>query len=309
MCNFFSFVTEPEKHGGKRFYFNWDYRKEHLKDDNHDSHSSICEFYKLNEDVCNKYEFNPLTKKFEIDQINSQVDDRIQAEDWANKVNFKRIVEPLIVKPIVNPFDLPKVEKVTDEHICLLKQWASIRASIRASVMDAVWDSVWASVRASVWASVMDSVVASVRASVMDSVVASVRDSVMDSVMASVRDATRDAIRDAVRDAVWDALWASVRASIWDSIGDSIGDALWASVRASIWDSIGDSIGDSIWASIGASIGAYSSSFFNIKYKYDFSPCARLWESGLVPSFDGTTWRLHSGKSATVVFEWVRDGE
>jgi hypothetical protein len=277
MCNFFSFVTEPEKHGGKRFYFNWDYRKSHLNDDNHDSHSSICRHYGLDEDVCNKYEFNPLTKKFEIDQINSQVDDRIQAEDWANKVNFKRIVEPLIVKPIVNPFDLPKVEKITAEHIKLLKQWDSVRYSVRYSVMDSVWDSVWASVRYSVMDSVWASVMDSVWDSVMDSVTASVRD--------AIRDAVRDAIRDAVRDAVWDAVWASVWASVWDVVRD----AVMASVRDAVW--------------------AYSSSFFNIKYEYDFSSCVQLWEQGLVPSYDGKTWKLHSGKNADVVFEWVRDGE
>lgn len=225
MCNFFSFVTEPEKHGGKRFYFDWKYRKEHLKDDNHDSHSSICEFYKLNEDVCNKYEFNPLTKKFEIDQINSQVDDRIQAEDWVNKLDFKRIIEPLVVKPIINPFDLPKVVRITNEHIDLLKQW------------------------------------------------------------------------DAVRNAVWDAVWTSVWVSVWISVRDAVGNAVWDAVRNAVWTSVWDAV------------RAYSSSFFNIKYKYDFSPCVRLWESGLVPSFDGTTWRLHSGKNADVVFEWKKEGD
>jgi hypothetical protein len=50
-------------------------------------------------------------------------------------------------------------------------------------------------------------------------------------------------------------------------------------------------------------VGAYTSSFFAAPYKYDFSPCVKLWEMGLVPSFDGTTWRLHTGKKAKVVFE------
>jgi hypothetical protein len=52
---------------------------------------------------------------------------------------------------------------------------------------------------------------------------------------------------------------------------------------------------DSVWA--------YISSFLSIKYKYDFTPAVHLWEQGLVPSFDGTTWRLHSGKNADIVFE------
>jgi hypothetical protein len=60
-----------------------------------------------------------------------------------------------------------------------------------------------------------------------------------------------------------------------------------------------DSVWDSVWA--------YISSFFNIKYEYDFSPCVELWEQGLVPTFDGTTWRLHSGKKAKVVYEISKD--
>jgi len=54
---------------------------------------------------------------------------------------------------------------------------------------------------------------------------------------------------------------------------------------------------DSVWA--------YISSFFGIKYNYDFTPAIKLWEQGLVPSFDGTTWRLHSGKKAEIVYEMV----
>jgi len=34
-----------------------------------------------------------------------------------------------------------------------------------------------------------------------------------------------------------------------------------------------------------------------------FQPCIDLWERGLVPSFDGKTWRLHSGSEAKVVYE------
>ena len=143
MCEFFSFCTEPEGYGGKRFYFDWKYRKAHLEDEN-DSHSLICKHSGLDEDKCNKYEFNPLTKVFKVDKINSEVDDRIQAEDWVNKLDFKRVVEPLVVKPIVNPFELPDVEAVTPEMIDLLKQWSSVWASVWASVWDSVWDSVGA---------------------------------------------------------------------------------------------------------------------------------------------------------------------
>ena len=36
----------------------------------------------------------------------------------------------------------------------------------------------------------------------------------------------------------------------------------------------------------------------------DFSFCGvKLWNRGLVPSFDGKIWRLHAGKKAKIVFE------
>ena len=198
MCQFFSFCTEPEGHGGKRYYFDWTYRAAHLADDNMDSHSFICKHYELNEDVCNKYEFNPLTKVFNMDMINSPVDDRIQAEDWVNRLDFKRVIDPLIIKPIVNPLELPLAE-VTEQDKQDLKLWASV------------------------------------------------------------------------------------------------GDSVWASVRASVWDSVE--------ASVRASVEAYISTFFAIEYEYDLSPAIRLWERGIVASFDGSTWRLHSGKDAQVIYQ------
>jgi hypothetical protein len=219
MCNFFAFVTEPEQHGGKRYYFDWEWRKEHLQDEN-DSHSTICKHYSLDEDKCNKYEYNPLTREFTVDQINSPVDDTAQAHEWADNLDFKRIVEPLIIKPIVNPLELPAVTEITEQHIIWLKEWAS------------VWDSVWASVGDSVWASV----------------------------------------------------WASVWVSVWDSVGASVGASVWDSVWASVW--------------------AYISSFFAIDYEYDLSPAINLWHAGLVPSHDGETWRLHTGRQAKIVYEW-----
>jgi hypothetical protein len=98
-----------------------------------------------------------------------------------------------------------------------------------------------------------------------------------------------------VRDSVWASVWASVRDSVWDSV--------WASVRASVWASVRDSVWDSVRDSVWDSVGAYYSSFFDIEYKYDFSSLNRLWNKGLVPSYDGTKWRLHSGEKTEVVWE------
>lgn len=36
---------------------------------------------------------------------------------------------------------------------------------------------------------------------------------------------------------------------------------------------------------------------------YPFQCVVDLWKQGLVPSFDGKNWRLHSGKKAKIVFK------
>lgn len=73
--------------------------------------------------------------------------------------NYTETINP------INPINI-KSPEITQKHIDLLKEWASVMASMRASVMASVrasvMASVWASVRDSVWASVEDSVRASV---------------------------------------------------------------------------------------------------------------------------------------------------
>ena len=86
----------------------------------------------------------------------------------------------------------------------------------------------------------------------------------------------------------WISVWTSVGDSVWDSVGNSV----WTSVGDSVWISVWDSVWNSVWDSVKC----YISSFFDIQYEHDFSPCIKLWEKGLVPSFDGKTWRLHGYK-------------
>jgi hypothetical protein len=85
--------------------------------------------------------------------------------------------------------------------------------------------------------------------------------------------------------------WASVRASVWASVRSSVRSSAGASVRSSVWDSVWDSV----WA--------YNSSFFDIDYGYDYSNLNKLWNLGLVPSFDGKTWRLHGGPEGEVLWK------
>ncbi len=102
---------------------------------------------------------------------------------------------------------------------------------------------------------------------------------------------------DSVGDSVLDSIEASVGDSVLDSIEASVGDSVWYSIEASVWDSIGVSIWDSM--------EVYLSSFFEVKYKHDFSSCINLLDRGFVPSFDGKTWRLHQGGKAKIVYEMV----
>ena len=192
MCNFFSFCTMPDS-TSDFYYFDWQMRQ--ADKNGADSHSHICAHFRIDEDRCNKYEYNPLTGVFTVDMRNAVKDDSKRAEKWVKQLDFKTVIEPLIIKPIVNPFELPKVEIPTDEQINWLIEWASV--------------------------------------------------------------------------------------------GDSVRDSVW------------DSVGDSVWA--------YISSFFAVKYSIDFSSAIKLWESGLAPTFDGETWRLHTGKHARVVYEWKKE--
>jgi len=105
--------------------------------------------------------------------------------------------------------------------------------------------------------------------------------------------------------------WDSVCDSVCDSVGDSVRASVWASVGASVWDSMGASV----WDSVCDSVRAYIGSFFKLprtswKYTekiktkgYPFASSPKLWEIGLVSSFDGKVWRLHGGKDGKVLFE------
>jgi hypothetical protein len=237
MCKFFSFVGDGY---GNYQFGTASLRAKARKDESiePDSHTWLLTHYKVPEEkqaLWSRYEYNPLTKEFTIDQ-GVEGHDHALAERWVKSKDFGTIVPKLIIKPMIHPFrDVVPPALITEEHLALLKAWASVRASVR--------DSVGANVG--------------------------------DSVMASVWDSVRGSVRD------------SVMASVWDSIGDSVMASVWGSAGASVWDSI----------------GAYISSFFASKYKHDFSPAIKLWEMGLVPSYDGKLWRLHGGKDAKVLWE------
>jgi hypothetical protein len=115
--------------------------------------------------------------------------------------------------------------------------------------------------------------------------------------------------RNLVRTSVWD----SVQNSKWNSVWDSVGNSVWGSVRRTVGNSVWDSVGSAVWDSVGKTVWDYIGSLFpNIQQwcymdcepgVYPFRAGADLWRAGLVPSFDGTVWRLHSEPQAKVVWE------
>ncbi len=193
MCHFFSLDSNGD---GKPLYFDARIRREIIsgksKYVNTDSHTSIADYFGfegIKEDTLNKYEYNPLTKEFVINQLNNR-DDSVEVKKFCQDLDFKTIVPELIIHPVINPFKDKNKTHVYKSDIELLKKWASVKTSVRASVWASVGASVWDSVGASVWDSVVDSVRASVGASVKTS----------------------------VRDSVWDSVWASVVDSVWSYI-------------------------------------------------------------------------------------------
>ena len=137
MCQFFSVCSKD----GQPYYFDWALREKVIKGElkfEPDSHTSILDYYGfkgLAQDRFNKYEYNPLTKNFQIDRLCTE-DDSILIKDFCEKLNFKRIVPQLTFNPIIHPFKDRDAKKVTKSDLKLLKQWASVWAS--------VWDSVQA---------------------------------------------------------------------------------------------------------------------------------------------------------------------
>lgn len=249
MCNFFSCVSNGR---GKLFYFDAQQRAALRRDNprnyNPDSHTSIADFYGYTgarEDSLNKYEYNPITQQFRVDQINTK-DDSVSVEKKLLNLDFKTIVPELVVKPIVNPLLVERTTAgATDHELELLRQWNS--------VFDRVWDSSW----------------------------------------------------DSVFDSVFDSVWNNVRNNVRNNVLDNVLDNVCKSVGGRhVWGRLFDSVWDSA--------RAYVSSFFVLpKWRYidhvpgenPFQPAADLWEAGLVPSFDGTTWRLHAGPKANIVWK------
>ena len=114
----------------------------------------------------------------------------------------------------------------------------------------------------------------------------------------------------------WASVSASVRASVSASVGASVGASVSASVGASVWASVWASVSASVWASVWDSVWAYVGGLFPgiTTWKHaeklgpaPWRPLLTMWYAGYVPSYDGTTWRVHAGPDARVVWEMASE--
>ena len=100
----------------------------------------------LNSDA--KYKF-----KIDTDIVPVWWEEGHEKAAWLAFQKWKKQLDKILVrKPIIHPFHIDPPTEITEEHIRLLKEWASVGDSVWASVRASVRDSVGASVRDSVWA-------------------------------------------------------------------------------------------------------------------------------------------------------------
>ncbi len=190
---------------------------------------------------------------------------------WAAFSEWKKIVYQFDYAKALHPFNNPvaaKQHEPTTGDLANLKEWATVWNALKASN-----SSVGASATATVWKAVGSCIWNDAEASI---------------------------------EAGWRALHvACPGAVVCQGVEDHLGNKLEPSIR----DAIGDSVGDGFYAYVAGYFTAVKDWEY---YKgntegYPYQSTAELWAHGMMPSFDGTYWRLSSGPDAAVVLELTYD--
>ena len=93
---------------------------------------------------------------------------------------------------------------------------------------------------------------------------------------------------------------------LYEAVADTIEYELTNVIKGMIFKSIVKDGGNNIIRLYDA-IRLYAYSFFKLDFGTRAQDLLDLWYDGLVPSFDGKTWRLHSGYDAKIVYRWMPD--
>lgn len=133
--------------------------RQKIKDENlsheEDSHASIAAYFlpesKLPEDRVNKYEFNPFTRKFKVDQLNAKdeegfvLDDSARIQALCRKLDFTTVVPnwPYVEEIYKKLAAYVPIQPITAEEMPPLEQIKPILAQVWAQVGDQVGDQVW----------------------------------------------------------------------------------------------------------------------------------------------------------------------
>ncbi len=105
-----------------------------------DSHSFIASTISEEasaEDKMNKYEFNPITKRLVLDQINVDNDSDI-VEEKLHKLDWETIVPELEIKPPIERWLGRNNGEPTKKHIDLLREWAQVVARSPVNIEELV---------------------------------------------------------------------------------------------------------------------------------------------------------------------------
>lgn len=200
--------------------------------------------------------FNPDIWMFNIDQnpIPVWMEEDHEQACWKAFWKWKENFEKILIKKQIINPFEIEPPEITDKHISLLKKWNSYRASIKNSIYNSNVASIWESTEYRIWKSI----------------------------------------------------GGSIRDSIWASISEIIDDSYYEYGRDFYKNSVRISIYNFITSYAIYSVRAYAGSYFILtkeswEYmrkrritKYPYQSVVDLWEMGLVPSFDGKKWRLHS---------------
>ena len=178
MDQFFSLCSDGK---GKIYYFDSQIRRDMLDGKlkyccyDTDCYSSILDYFGFRERDVNKYEYNPITRRFKVNRMHP-ADDYLKVKMRCLELDFKTIVPELIIKPVIHPFKDMNRKRVTKKDIELLKQWELVSHPAGGLPGQIVWRSVSKLVGASVYDFVYHSVFDSVYNSVSDLVCGSIVD-------------------------------------------------------------------------------------------------------------------------------------
>ena len=110
--------------------------------------------------------------------------------------------------------------------------------------------------------------------------------------------------------------WASIWEFVKDPEREPIGGSPWGAIREAVWNPVKSLVRESICAS-GAALAPWQYgvidratenmitayiSFLKPNENTFLKSGYALWRMGIIPSFDGNTWRLHKGKKMDVIY-------